>query len=441
MSLPSLTTVRRALTGATLVTALAAGLLSGATGTATAATLPSPTAKSGAYVGGIAVDGATRFGQWRGRPLETIAEFLPGGSWTDIEMPGWIPYYWNQLPNRPQMVMGVPLLPTDAETLATGATGAYNAHFRTLAEHLVANRMGDSVLRLGFEMNGNWFRYAAAGKEAAFIGYWQQIVTTMRSVPGANFDFNFNPTLGAGSWPARPDTMYPGDAYVDSIGLDVYDSMWGNSTATPAERWSNVQNGTYGLDWWATFAAAHGDKPLSFPEWGTYGVADQNGGGGGDNPLFVTNLLAWIAAHHVSFESYFEVRAQDGDHYLEGTAFPQAALTYKSAVTAPSPVPTVSPTVSPTVAPTPLPTVPTSVKVRKPKLIIHAAAVYPRSVMYLQRRQGTTWRTVMSLPAAPGRDAVFKIDTPLGWSSYRVVARAVGQRPSWYSGLMSGRIA
>lgn len=288
-----------------------------------------PAVKSGAYVGGIAVDGVARFGQWRGRPLEVVADFLPGGSWSDIEMPEWWSWHWNQLANRPQMVVGVPLLPTDADTLADGAGGAYNAHFRTLAERMVANNLGGSVLRLGYEMNGNWFRYSAVGKEASFIDYWRQIVTTMRAVPGAHFDFNFNPTLGSGSWNARPDAMYPGDAYVDSIGLDVYDAAYGQSTLTPAQRWSSVKDGTYALDWWASFAAAHGGKPLSFPEWGTVAAADQNGGGGGDNPYFVKSFLTWVGAHHVSFESYFEVFAQDGDHYLEGTTFPNAAHVYR----------------------------------------------------------------------------------------------------------------
>lgn len=386
--------------------------------------------KSGAYVGGLKTDRFIAFGQWRGRPVELIQEFLPGGSWADIEMPNWLPWPWNQLPNRPQMSLGVPLLPSDTETLAIGATGGYNSHFTALATNLVAAKMSDSVLRLGWEMNGNWFRHSAIGKEADFIAYWRQIVTTMRAVPGANFDFCFNPTLGAGTWQARPDTMYPGDAYVDSIGLDVYDSIWGNSTATPQDRWVKVQAGVYGLDWWANFATAH-NKPLCFPEWGCVDKASASGGGGGDNPLFVTSFLAWMKANNVRSESYFEVTAGDGDHLLEGTVFPLAAAAYKSAINppvappVPTPIPTpVPPVVPPVAVPTPVPVpvlalTPVSLRVDS-RMIIHAVTTVPGAIMTLQRWAGGGWAAVMSLHAEPGADAVFNLLAPLTQTTYRI---------------------
>jgi hypothetical protein len=46
----------------------------------------------------------------------------------------------------------------------------------------------------------------------------------MRAVPGAQFKFDFNPNCGFGQFPA--EKAYPGDEYVDYIGVDVYDQPW-----------------------------------------------------------------------------------------------------------------------------------------------------------------------------------------------------------------------
>ena len=142
----------------------------------------------------------------------------------------------------------------------------------------------DSVLRLGWEMNGDWFSWSIIGHEAEFAAYFRRIVTTMRAVPGARFAFEYNPTLGAGSWGASPTPRGPATRTSTS-------SAWTSTTASgqqhrhAGQRWAAVQGGTYGLDWWADFAARHGDKPFGFPEWGLWKTSGQNGGGGGDNPL------------------------------------------------------------------------------------------------------------------------------------------------------------
>ena len=103
---------------------------------------------------------------------------------------------------------------------------------------------------------------------------------------------------------ARYDTQawYPGDSYVDSIGLDVYD--WGNGSyptqtvgpvgepdAGPAAgQLGVISNGQDGLASWAQFASTHG-KQLAFPEWGLQQwLAGSTYIGGGDDPFFVTSM-------------------------------------------------------------------------------------------------------------------------------------------------------
>ena len=58
--------------------------------------------------------------------------------------------------------LGVPILPTNSSgaavgTLATGATGAYNSYYVTLAQTLVAAGESNAYLRLGWEFDGGWY--------------------------------------------------------------------------------------------------------------------------------------------------------------------------------------------------------------------------------------------------------------------------------------------
>ena len=324
---------RRAL----LVLTMVVSVLVGAPPVAMAVVSPAGVATpvvSGAYVGGINVAQLAAFGAWRGRPVEMTNDFLPADSWSAIEGPSWFLDTWSKV--AAPMVLGVPLLPSDGSTLAAGATGAYDAHFRTLATRLVASGQADATLRLGWEFNGNWFGWSSVGHEVAFIAYWRHVVDAMRSVPGQQFDVEWNPTLGSGQPGYAVEKAWPGDTYVDSIGLDVYDSIWGDSTATPAQRWSAVQDGRYGLDWWADWALTH-SKRLGFPEWGLVDKAAQNGGGGGDNPLFITSFFDWIRVHDVRYETYFDVDVPDGKHLLDSGQFPNAARVYQAVSSANAP--------------------------------------------------------------------------------------------------------
>lgn len=84
-------------------------------------------------------------------------------------------------------------------------------------------------MRPGWEFNGGWYAWAAKGNAKEFAEYWRQIVTTMRAVPGAKgLTFCWNPTLGDQDFPA--DEAWPGDKYVDYVGVDVYDECWNKDT-------------------------------------------------------------------------------------------------------------------------------------------------------------------------------------------------------------------
>jgi hypothetical protein len=146
----------------------------------------------------------------------------------------------------------------------------------------------------------------------------------MRSVPGAAFKFVWNPSAGVDVDSYSPTAAYPGNAYVDYIGLDTYDDFWG-TPFTPQASWSNQLTEPWGLDWLASFAASE-SKPLCFPEWG---VSDDPNGLG-DDPYFVNQFAAWIVTNHAAWTSYFAYTTTGGDYNITDGHFPNALAAFQA---------------------------------------------------------------------------------------------------------------
>jgi beta-mannanase len=190
--------------------------------------------------------------------------FLDDTSWQKMENPSW--FISQFAGTKYSMIWGVPMLPnTGNYTLAAGATGAYDKYFVTLAQGLVSGGQANSIIRMGWEFNEGWAPWAASGQASNFVAYWRQIVTSMRSVHGANFQFEWNPNIGAQS-AGNLAAYYPGNNYVNLIGLDVYDISWGSYPGA-SQLFSTVLTEPYGLNWLASFASQQG-KPMTLPEWG-----------------------------------------------------------------------------------------------------------------------------------------------------------------------------
>lgn len=148
------------------------------------------------------------------------------------------------------------MLPKSGGSLTTGASGGYNATFRSLAQTLVARGHATDVVRLGWEMNGSWYSWSAARNPAAFVAYWRQTVTTMRAVPGQAFRFERAPNLGEGTAGFDVTTACPGDAYVDIIGVSFDDGSWKCTSAQYVESWSFAVTQRFGLQWHVDSARA-----------------------------------------------------------------------------------------------------------------------------------------------------------------------------------------
>jgi hypothetical protein len=313
----------------------APGGQSGPTPTA-APTVASPVATSAGLVQGQRLSGAAgvgaaaaaAFGTWRGKPVDVVVDYVGTRTWEGITQLNREGLLDRGLPASVHRVFSVPLIPTDVgATLAAGANGDYDQHFRDLALELIQGGQANATIRLGWEMTGDWFAWSGVKEPAQWVGAYQKAVTAMRSVPGADFSFDWTVALQQ----VDPTPMYPGDQYVDLIGGDNYDVSFDNNfvpTDHPAV-WNSILTGKWGLNWLADFASSHG-KRISMGEWG---VSDrEDGHGGGDDPYFIEQMHAWFDSHDVAYEAYFESTdpSVKATFALENGHFSQAAERYKA---------------------------------------------------------------------------------------------------------------
>ncbi|HVY11531.1 MAG TPA: glycosyl hydrolase [Mycobacteriales bacterium] len=280
---------------------------------------------SGVYAG-HEPSGDEDFAKWRGAEIPIATDFIGGGTWLQIEHPLVLSLAWRQ-DRAVRLVVSVPMWPATGGNLQDAAAGKYNSYYAVLAKRLVKDGRGNSVVRPGWEFNTPFFRWDAETPPDArrYATAFRQVVRSMRSVSGQHFEFVWNPNLADHG--VDPAIGYPGDGYVDSVGLDVYDRAL-KPGENPQQRWNDLVHQRFGLQWQAQFAAAHG-KPISFPEWGLVHDADSLTAGG-DDPLFIRNMHAWFASHRTAFECYFDDPSADGASFdIDGQYFPQAAALYR----------------------------------------------------------------------------------------------------------------
>ncbi|MFD7260284.1 glycosyl hydrolase [Streptomyces sp. NPDC059874] len=226
-----------------------------------------------------------------GKEIRVGHTYLPGDQWAGIEgrvsfLADWAG--WRLARPGRMFVLNVPMQERNEERVSdsevarlirAGARGEYDLHFRRLAERLVSLGVPDTVIVLGWEMNGVTYTHRCAPDPENWKVYWKRIVNAMRSVPGQRFKFDFAPNRG-------PDAIgwtrcYPGDDVVDVIGMDSYDQA-------PGRTFEDQVTQPYGLQQHVDFAEAHG-KEISYPEWGLFRH--------GDNPEYVRRMLQWIEVH------------------------------------------------------------------------------------------------------------------------------------------------
>lgn len=231
------------------------------------------------------------FERYLGRPVGTVMVFTEENEMPSARHEGrtmiWSPK-WRMRPT-----------PTPDSTML--------AYFRKLVELGQA----DAIVRPMWEANGPWMTgWFGPQDPDAWIARYRHIVALGRSVPGQSFRFEWNVSISEKD-PGEVERFYPGDAFVDVIGMDVYGHY-------PIGKWTSAASG---LEWVDRFAAAHG-KTYGFSEWG---VTDR------DDPAYMDAMVSAISRPGCAYAVWNEYTASDGDHYVEDGKFPDASAKLRTA--------------------------------------------------------------------------------------------------------------
>ncbi len=289
------------------------------------------------------------FSRWLGgADLRVGRTYLPGDLWSNIEgAPGFLDDWadWRRERDDRIFVLNVPMMErneegvSDAEVrhlLRRGAAGEFDVHYRRLAERLVGLGVPDTILVLGWEMNGITYTHRCGPDPEAWKAYWNRIVAAMRSVPGQEFRFDFAPNRGRDAIPWTE--CYPGDDTVDIIGMDSYDQPQGMP-------FDEQVTEPYGLQDHVDFARERG-KPISYPEWGLF----RNG----DNAEYMRHMLAWMDEHKPLYNTLTDYCPhgvwQCGQNPQAAQVY-QAVLYGRTEPVPPMPTPVPEPTPEPQPAP------------------------------------------------------------------------------------------
>lgn len=217
------------------------------------------------------------------------------------------------------------------------AQGKGDAYLAAMSEALAALGRPVYVRPLG-EMNGHWNPYCAFTASGAFKGpqyatgafrkAFARIYLILHGGTAAELDARLArlglPPVGRGLTPDptltvvwnpqgygspdvpgnRAQAYYPGNAYVDLVGDDLYD-IRGRAEWAAAE----------------ALYKAHPSKPFGFPEWGLWGV---------DDPSFVRRMAQFAKTHRrVQLLAYFD--SKPGSIW-DLASKPRSLATYRSLI-------------------------------------------------------------------------------------------------------------
>lgn len=250
-----------------------------------------------------------------GRSVELASDYLPHDAWSwfnesqmrDQQLDGWRD--WRD--NRPGSLLayGIPLLTDDNVGDFTGVVnGDYDVHFQKAADALISSGHADAIVRIGWEPNnaniGSW---EATSNPSGYINAFQHVVTLFRNTSGQDFTFELSSAIGPSGSITDFSDYYPGDAYVDYIGMNFYDVWWGASGegATAEERWDHIRTTNMGMDDHIAFVNTRGKENIC-SEWGLYEDNGDNFNGGGDNPYFITQMADYFRSESLYYQCYFD---------------------------------------------------------------------------------------------------------------------------------------
>jgi beta-mannanase len=204
----------------------------------------------------------------------------------------------------------------DSKVIRNISTGYYDKKIAAYAD-AVRNFKYCVVLSLGHEMNGWWYHWGAGWTTAAiFKKAWWRVHNIFKAQGATNVIWSFDPShqyqqVAAGKVGSPAEKWYPGNKYVDWIGLDGY-------LQTDANKHPQNFNEIFGFQL-KNIKQFAPDKPIYLAE---TGVAP-----GPDAIAQIANLFAGMTSNHLSGLVWFDALAKHD--YRLGINKPEDAV-YKN---------------------------------------------------------------------------------------------------------------
>jgi hypothetical protein len=225
---------------------------------------------------------------------------------------------WGGYTEQPQQIEWVFPLCTSTQALSQTTAGTHDAIITAMFEAIEANRpTGELWIRLGWEFNITAYPWniVAANTAQQYIDAFQHVVNLARAVSD-RFQFTW-----CVNWAAQnPEPAYPGDSYVDVIGMDAYfkTQFDQSSGQTGNQVWEYKRDATYGIQWMVDFAETHG-KRWALCEWG----------GNADEPDWMQGQVDYIAVNRPKYHGYWDqTTPSDANCKISNGAYPNMGAVY-----------------------------------------------------------------------------------------------------------------
>jgi hypothetical protein len=249
---------------------------------------------------------------YRNRKSDVYITFTPRNRWSSV-VSHVKQYVIGKYKNKPgRLSLGLAMLTDDTRAQWQSCiSGKFDQYMLEIGRALQSSGRGNSIIRLGWEANGSGFPWNIKGQVEPYKACFRRQVQKLKSVaPGLQIDWTMKKNTEG---PVGAQSLYPGDQYVDIIGVNTYDRY--PAIRTEAD-WNSFYNATHkggpwGFGSWVQFAKSHGKK-LSVPEWGIWNERP----GGGDNPFYIQKMYDTFRknASTIAYEGYFNCLARHQIH-------------------------------------------------------------------------------------------------------------------------------
>jgi mannan endo-1,4-beta-mannosidase len=231
--------------------------------------------------------------------VEQLRAIANRGSLPEIT---WEPWDFSKGPYHPQ----------PKYTLQSIIDGSHDAYIRSWARALAA--YGKPVrLRLAQEMNGNWYPWAEGvngNRRGQFVEAWRHVHDLFRAAGADNVQWVWSPVAIAGSITAE---QYPGNAYVDMIGL----SLFNGGAQLKYNKWES-----FAVKVGPSLRAVKKIAPHEPIEISEVGVAER----GGSKAQWISGMFQTLKAHpEIDSVIWFDVHTSS-DWRIESSRSAEAAF-------------------------------------------------------------------------------------------------------------------